>query len=618
MDDYILHLSPQPFHDRTAPPAELPLSSQRDAGGGNGQRVFSDFAYQGTLSWSDSPPVTRVTAFQLNKMDVPLAGCRQDGENALTLQFDDRQIFNDTFGCAAFTVSAELADGRVLTLQSEFIPIYVNTADQHSDRTLSSLREMAQFIQGNCAPFWPEDRFPALGEELPSQVQNVLRLDRPQTMTALIQLLGRIVRGYQDSLPCFRTGAKYRVRPERQWVDFERAASLNSATFHSILQRPCYLARTDPDGIRLPGREGAYTPAKVVANAGQVDYNIYENRYILGFLRYLLGKTVVMARSLDEQRRAAQAPAEAEDGYVNSMPLLTTSAGARIQANREALEDARRRLSTLYAAYRQVLPVTPDKVRDGGAPRGTPIFRSVHYYHSLYALACQWFRFGVYDFQREGMVLPFIAGHKLYEYYVLLKLLCHLQGQGFRFTGAEAVRWEREVPAGQPNLFSFRREEQALTVYYESRIYPGAPPAGLPDVGLRRTDTSTQYPYKPDYVLKLQTGGRPAEYVILDAKFASQYTAQHRRMLSLISKYLCSLEPARPGERILGLCLPYGKPDGQDHSHSPVTRLFDCGWENAEYWPFVRLAALRTDNEAVHEAALAEALRDTGLEPRTP
>ena len=231
------------------------------------------------------------------------------------------------------------------------------------------------------------------------------------------------------------------------------------------------------------------------------------------------------------------------------------------------------------------------------------------------------------------MLLPFVEGHNRYEYYVLIKLLRHLEDvEGFELVRQEAVRWtedrrghfERSVSeGGRSSLFVLRREELELTVVYQPHIFRRGHPANLPELELFRNSSyrpdkklqrgGGDLMYDPDYVGKLRRGDGPAGYAILDAKFSNLYTAHTERMPSLAYKYLFALSPDRPerGDKILGLSLIYGKPDYGDREDRDLTAPVTSGYDlagDADVRPFVRLIALRPENEGAHAAALAGAM----------
>lgn len=639
MSDYTLCLIPLPYGSCSPPPAELELDggSHMQAGLLAGPCVYNDFHYTGELRMAKDLPanqIDKIKKFYCNGKPVKINGQQYDeSSHIFRFRFSSKnsygdQLFRDPFGYVSFTVELqEKATGKSQILYTAHIPVYVNERDEASRRICSSMAQMADFIFNNCEPFWQEEQLPAENlDQTPSLVPSGLKPSARQSLEAHIQLLENIVQTYEKVLPFFRTDSRYRIRPEKQWVNFERASRLGSDTFHGILQQPHHLMPTGQGGIRVPGLDGAYLPGKVIAAAGQIDPDIYENQYVVGFLRYLLDRLAGISEALQKRLKQVAPPDESKpmSGYVNSVYFIHGSMPQRLREDGIRLQAIKRKIFGLYTAYHQLLPTIPVQAQGSNTPRPTAIFRSVHHYREIYELACQWFRFGVYDFRQEDMLLPFVEGHKLYEYYALIKLLCCLRSRDFVLDAAATFQrpWE-ETNSVRSDLFRFHQGGLKLTVFYGPQIYGRGAPENLPELELYRNN-SINYRggktsgcdlfYAPDYVIKAQKGNGPANYVILDAKFSDLNTAQDFRMPELAYKYLLSLSASHPerGDRILGLCLLYGKPSFQEKQDmrdldQPVINGYDLAGE-LDVRPFIRLVALRPENEAVHDAALSSAV----------
>lgn len=624
MSQYKLRLSPHSFKGRTPPAAELVLEpgySIRTSFEGTGQHVYNNFSYTVELLGPGAEKLD-VGAFYCNDFEIRCNNEKSVTKGRRVILTNGLRIFVDNFGYVRFTLV--FREGQEpQTLYSALIPVYADARDRENSQIFNSMSQMADYVIDNCEPYGWEDQLPAEGvDKTPSLVRGGLKLSVKQSLEALAQLLERIVRVYQQALPFFRTGSKYRVRPEKQWVSQERAVCLGADAVHSILQRPCHLRPVRRGGMQLPGREERYIPSRVVAPAGKMDYDIYENQYVVGFLRYLLDKLDNMSRHLDTLLKPeCTAENKPLSGYVDTSCFIHGSTPQRLRVLARQLADIRREISELYVAYHHLLPAVPVQVRD--APLPTAIFRSVHHYQGIYELACQWFHFGVYDFRREDMVLSFIEGHTLYEYYVLIKLLRRLEDEGFQLIQKKchARPPMKDVPPEpkpvRPNRFAFRRGSLAAWVFYEPWIFGLEPGTVKPEKNLGLF-CSTSYTangirsngshhlYHPDYVVKLQKADAPANYVILDAKLSSRSITQKNYMPGLIYKYLFALSPIRPEDKIVGLSLLYGKPlAGGEKS---VTEICDQTGDHPELYRFVRLVALYPDNEAEHTDVLSKAM----------
>lgn len=64
--------------------------------------------------------------------------------------------------------------------------------------------------------------------------------------------------------------------------------------------------------------------------------------------------------------------------------------------------------------------------------------------------------------------------------------------------------------------------------------------------------------YLPDFVLKRKKDGR-SDYYLIDAKFSVRSFILQNRLSNLILKYLLSISPIQPQDRVMGLLVLCGK-----------------------------------------------------------
>lgn len=596
----------------------------------NTQCVYAPLEYAGALTSLDNGLTP--TALYVNTPEfaypIYLGGPVKDG--ACKFKFTDKdrdrgksKILHGRYGYARFIAELKKEDGEVLNLQTKWVPIYVKPDDPDNSRMCRSMGDMAYFIFCNCTPFWGEVHLQEQ-EKLQSIVSGGQIPSSQQSLAAKLQLLENIVHTYEQVMPFFHTASKHRVRPEKQWVSFQEASHLTNDTIQGILRHPHYLDPAGEQGIQVQGR--SFLPRKVIAAAGREDYNIYENQYVVGFLRRLQDDIIEMRQStlaqLREQARQRRSkigkkkpPPECVDGYVDSSYWTQELMVDRLESQ---LNTAQVRIARLHAAYRNILPAVPDTVKASTGPRPTAIFRTVHHYRSIYELACQWFQFGVHDFKQEAMLLPFLGDYDLYEYYVLIKLLCHLTQNKFELTGRKTVSGHRR----RPDLFLFRRGDLTVTVFYEPQIFGSGSAKNLKTDGLElfcntsyseKGKQTFNHSFHPDYVIKFKRENHPAGYMILDAKLSDYKTTQQLSMPQLVYKYLFGLSPIHPEhrDRILGLCLIYGRPKSEKDEpkgFEGITNICDQIGSGPFYGPFARLIELRTGSEDRHAGVLEKSV----------
>lgn len=90
----------------------------------------------------------------------------------------------------------------------------------------------------------------------------------------------------------------------------------------------------------------------------------------------------------------------------------------------------------------------------------------------------------------------------------------------------------------------------------------------------------TEAMYLPDFVLKRKKDGS-ADYYLLDAKFTKRDVILQNSLSNLILKYLFSISPIRPEDRVKGLIILCGKGENENvvenirNVPNPVTGLPD-------------------------------------------
>lgn len=191
---------------------------------------------------------------------------------------------------------------------------------------------------------------------------------------------------------------------------------------------PEQLMRTSVStGIRIHRQN--FIPNKTLVEENAVDYDIYENQIVVGFLRSLY----VMVGSLTDEitKRIKQFPdkQEIEKGYFLSAAFAYSTTKRRLEKNKTQLNLLRENIEELYIQYREILLVSEQEVF--APPQSSAVLISVRAYRLIYEQIIRWFQFGMYDFSGEDFILPMLRSDKIYEYYILLKLYNYIMSKGF-------------------------------------------------------------------------------------------------------------------------------------------------------------------------------------------
>lgn len=379
-----------------------------------------------------------------------------------------------------------------------------------------------------------------------------------------LELLESILRRFEHELPYFRANARFVLKPKLQLEDASRLRSPGVRTLEFIASHPDELSPTEAEsGLWFNRRH--WVPQRVLSETDERNFSIYENWAIVDFLDSMARETARQERLL--RKAAAVLPQEAPAGYVSVCePLLELAGGVRAQAA-ERMTKIGSRIDRLARRYHEALHLPRRKVGFCRLPRRTHVFREIPAYRRIYEAMKRWFSLGDPAFEKAECLLAFAAQSRLYEIYVLLRMLVSIQSGGYRLVARRTAADHRH-----DDEFLFENDSGVkICVSYE----PIAALAGskrTSTIDLRRTSrlsvrTGTVFTlepssqntfYTPDIVVALHSG-EVRRWFIADAKFSSVKTAVKYRTIPLAMRYLLGLAPLHPQETIEGLWLICGK-----------------------------------------------------------
>ena len=520
-------------------------------------------------------------------------------------------IFRHNFGLVQFSVRIEFGGLPPVILYTKYVPVLVVNA-----RTNLSVQRMTEYIYR-----WGEHLL--YSGQLRSAQQRNLKANAPKELNLQLQILSDIVRVYSENIGYFHTSAKFNVHSVEYVDSYEKVRFVSSRTLAYIVQHPEQLVQTTAHtGIRRNSR--SFLPQRTLVEENAVNYDIYENQVVVGFLSSLTR----MIRELDEKigQRLDRFPevTEVESGYFLSVSFVFASTRRRLEKVREQLLALRQGVEELYNQYIQMLPVsqlTLDRI-----PPPSQSFISVRPYRLIYEQIARWFHFGMYDFSREDFILLMLQSNKLYEFYVLLKIYNYIKGRGYTLQKSTPYAYSPDksgYPTGAVyggvrynNTFIFENEHgtKELTLYYEPYVHNGnSKYVGENGVALFRNMSysfrggESNIHYWPDYVIKVKNGER-CQYIILDAKFSTRQDVKEYQLRELLYKYLISISTIDPNDKVEGLVVINGKSrEMTDSCEAVYNRTVD----RREVSPFAQLVTLtenQEDNLALHKSLLDEVL----------
>lgn len=173
-------------------------------------------------------------------------------------------------------------------------------------------------------------------------------------------------------------------------------------------------------------------------------------------------------------------------------------------------------------------------------------------------------------------MFSFIQISRLYEVYVLAKLLNYFKDNSFTLECADKIQYPSPGKYYENticnNRFLFKNDSAKITLYYQPVIY-NTNRIDISGIGLYR-NTSISFPsgydgtsyrgkyYTPDFLIKYEYNGQLTEnYLIADAKFSRLETVKKRELAELSYKYLFSISPISDDGHIVGMTIFNGISD---------------------------------------------------------
>ena len=480
--------------------------------------------------------------------------------------FDNARIFNEIIGFAQIQIVVQNMTGEMQTYCSDYYHILMQ-----KDEKYLSIKKMMEYIHIN--------------QELLLDDKQNDHLCKPMGMaekwlneiSSQIQLFDAIYQEYMNNNRAFKVNSKSKMTNVLQVNSFEKLTHLKPATLQYLASHPEELVRTNSSNA-IHINKCSYIPKKTLISSNKQSYDIYENRIVCGFLDSVIrainqseSKIMTMMKQMDNQHCF---DGEIEDAYVLSSELVANGTGLGLYTYQRDLMDYKVKFQKLQRLYQSTFGLkdkdiyTVDKI-----PTSSLIFRSVLHYQNIYGVIVKWFKCGQDPFEKDMFVFPFLKSSKVYEHYVLTKMI--------RFFGTYVQKsfTKEKIVYGLPqgclyentnttNKFTFIRDDIGLTLYFQPVIY-GNLPYDREGILLFKNTTfnSSDFKYNndyytPDYVVKIHDlTTEQTKYIILDAKFSSIKTVKEYHVKELCFKYLFSLSPLYDTDCIVNLAIINGRKD---------------------------------------------------------
>lgn len=382
---------------------------------------------------------------------------------------------------------------------------------------------------------------------------------------AQILMLQEIANIYESSFGYFKANSRCKLETVEVVDRTDKLQQIDAKTVQYIAQHPENLKK-EASGIRF-GKQ-TFLPDKALMLKNRITQDIYENQVVLGFLGLITQETSKLQHKIEDFLSGLQFDEE-DDEYIISSHLIYLNASETLKGFLTHICKIEEKMKYLFVSYRRIFLVK--HVDCTTQPKPTAIFLSVPQYNRIYTCILKWFTKSGYEFKREKAMMYFYNVPAIYEVYVLIKLLHHIQSHGYKLINSQHIIYpqkkrERYQSKQYNNTFTLKNGDVAITVYYEPVIYD-ADSREINGIGIYRNNTTSLthgtdeersgHYYVPDYLVKLEVESREY-YIICDAKYSWHKKVKSQMIPELTYKYLFSLSSLEDYIEIKGLNIFYG------------------------------------------------------------
>lgn len=522
-----------------------------------GSSIFADLSYEFVLNIEDIAAVQDVRVYINDAYEL---STYHDGKIYFPASdTSDRKIFLDCYGFVELSLFLVMEDGTEKKLTSEYLPVLVRRGQLNE-----AVKAMVNYVYSH------QEMLLLNGEPKPRNLTG-LKESGYRSLAAQIILAEEIATIYESSYGYFKANSRFQIKRVPVIDRFERLQYVTPATLEYIVSHPEQLKPVSAEaGIRI--RNQVFQPQKTLSLQNVDSYDIYENRVVLGFLRKMVDEVMGLRTRCEQLLEHIPGDEEYSAEYIYSSFFMFAETRRTLENGVQQLSNLYDKFTRLWGMYQNALPIPIEPLTV--SPRPTAVFMSVTQYNRMFVRIHQWFNFGVYDFGKESFMLSFIKISSLYESYLLTKMAAYFMDRGYslqeakRCTYPVAPSWKYKNTRCT-NTFHFVNGNTALTLYYQPVIFD-TDRKRVNGVGLYRNNSISVYTgdeddnrqgghyYVPDYLIKVDCGGI-SKYLIVDAKFSDANSVRTHYVKDLAFKYLFSISPIEDTDRVIGMCIMYGK-----------------------------------------------------------
>ena len=469
------------------------------------------------------------------------------------LLFENEFIFYDCYSTVQINIELFFKDNSKIILYTPYMAIYIN-----DDNVAKNIKDMVEYIN-------KYSYFSLENIDYNNKISAGLKEGGYKTFDTYIKIASRIIMYYENNYSYFKINCRKKIIKENIVTPIHRIQNINEQSLHYIARHFEQLSPTNYDtGIKVDNKN--YFPQYISTESMFYSINIYENQVIISFLSKVLYDIDLLIKDIDNQFIAVAHQSflsEKDNKYISISFHLLQSTKTQLKKYMETLSSIKLKIQELYFMYKEIFKI--NEIVLPHIPKPTDIFMAIPNYNQIYTVILEWFRFGAFDLEKNMYLFSFAGQSKIYEYYILSKLLTSFIEQGYVLKEQKYHEYfkikDRQVI---DNIYVLDGVNKEITVYYEPTISSDYGNFNISPVELYRNNSASLHGksgayYFPDYVIKVyDKHKKTSKFIVCDAKFTKYENAQYKYTPELIFKYLISLSTFSEKDSIAGLVTFYG------------------------------------------------------------
>ena len=486
------------------------------------------------------------------------------------LLFENEFIFYDCYSTVQINIELFFKDNSKIILYTPYMAIYIN-----DDNVAKNIKDMVEYIN-------KYSYFSLENIDYNNKISAGLKEGGYKTFDTYIKIASRIIMYYENNYSYFKINCRKKIIKENIVTPIHRIQNINEQSLHYIARHFEQLSPTNYDtGIKVDNKN--YFPQYISTESMFYSINIYENQVIISFLSKVLYDIDLLIKDIDNQFITVAHQSflsEKDNKYISISFHLLQSTKTQLKKYMETLSSIKLKIQELYFMYKEIFKI--NEIVLPHIPKPTDIFMAIPNYNQIYTVILEWFRFGAFDLEKNMYLFSFAGQSKIYEYYILSKLLTSFIEQGYVLKEQKYHEYfkikDRQVI---DNIYVLDGVNKEITVYYEPTISSDYGNFNISPVELYRNNSASLHGksgayYFPDYVIKVyDKHKKTSKFIVCDAKFTKYENAQYKYTPELIFKYLVSLSTFSEKDSIAGLVTFYGKCENDDIQQSFYDKMIN-------------------------------------------